>query len=443
MLNSWTYEDECMKKYIFFFLFNFLALYFSVSYAGKVSENILADAELMESIGVEQLEEYISQGADVNARGRDILAMITGKDVNIVKSVFKGGGKDDEKTNDLGNSDVTPLMYALKGQNYAIIPTLLNNGADVNAHDSSGNSVLIYACRFKANADVIKMLIKYGANINARDNDWKSVLMYASQNDNVEILQILVNAGANINAKMENGTTALTIAAQNNPNLNVVKFLLENGADINARVMLKAVQTISSTTKNIRKKQKAIKATTNLDVTEVAKTATSWYAKTKGIFMDNDIKEGAEDTANKLTEVEEIYNNAEGKTVLMIACENTNPEIVEFLFNYKINVNERGPFGMTALMYACDSKTTSDVRAIKILLERGADTNIVNEYGETALDYLKDNKVKKENPEYWDVFELYNQIAEANLEAENINNSHSDDSQNNQTSNPDEEELWN
>ena len=44
---------------------------------------------------------------------------------------------------------------------------------------------------------------------------------------------------------------------------------------------------------------------------------------------------------------------------------------------------------------------------------------VVNEYGETALDYLKDNKVKKENSDYWDVFELYNQIAESDTQKNN------------------------
>lgn len=409
-----------MKKYIFLFVLCLITVRYQISYAGEITEDMLANEELMKDITIEQLEEYISQGADVNARVRDILAMLAGNDINIVKSMFRGNGADKEETKNLGNSDVSPLMYALKGQNYAIIQTLLDNGADVNEHDSSGNSVLIYACRFKANEDVIKMLINYGANVNARDNDWKSVLMYASQNDNVEVLRILVNAGANINAKMENGSTALTIAAQNNPNLDVVKFLLENGADINARVMLKAVQTISSTTKNIRKKQKAIKATTNLDVKKVAKTAVSWYAKTKGIFMDDTtISEGTEEASNKLSEVEKIYNNAEGKTVLMVACENTNPEIIELLLNYEIDVNAKGPFGMTALMYACDSKTSSDVSGIRTLLQHGANTMVVNEYGETALDYLKDNKVKKENSDYWDVFELYNQIAESDTQKNN------------------------
>lgn len=411
-----------MKKYILLLIFSFMVFHCQISCAQTIDKDILADEDLMKTITLEQLDDYISKGADVNAKGRDLVNILMGKDLELMKAVINV--KSDQETKDLGNSDISPVMYALKGGNFEVIQKLLDNGADVNAHDSAGNTVLIYACRFKADENIIKMLVKYGANVNARDNNWKSVLMYACQNDNVEILKILVQAGANVNAKMEDGTTALIIAAQENPNIEITKFLLDNGADINARVMLKAVHKISTTAKNIRKKQKAIKATTNLGVDEVASKAASLYAKTKGIFVDdNSIKEEMDNVADKIGGVEQIYNNAMGKTVLMVAGDNKNPEIISFLLNYNIDINAQGPFGMTALMYACDSKTSSDVSGIKTLLEHGAETQTVNEYGETALDYLKDNDLKKENPEYWDVFELYNQISESgNQVIDNKNN---------------------
>ena len=420
-----------MTKYAILIIFSFIAFYGQISYAQDISDDILANEELMKNITTEQLEDYIAQGADVNAKGRNIVGLIMGKDIKIVKSIVNEYTDEKEETKGLGNSGISPLMYALKNKNFAVIKTLLDNGADVNAHDSLGNTVLMYACRFNADKDIVKMLIRYGANVNARDNNWKSVLMYASQNDNLEILKILVQSGANVNAKMEDGTTALIIAAQNNPNIEIVKFLLDSGADIEARVMLKAVHNINSTTKNIRKKQKAIKATTNLDMKDVTNKAVSWYAVSKGFFLNEDeIKEKTDSVADKFDGVEQIYNNAMGKTVLMVACDNINPEILAFLLNRKVDINAKGPFGMTALMYACDSKTSSDVTGVKILLKHGADTEAVNEYGETALDYLKDNDIKKENSEYWDVYELYNKISEsANLPEEPINNNSTDNSE--------------
>lgn len=434
-----------MKKYIRLLIFSLIIFHCQNSYAQNVSENILADEKLMETITPEQLENYIAQGADVNAHGRDLVALLMGKDLQIVKTMINGHEDENTETKDLGNSDISPLMYALKGKNFAVIPTLLDNGADVNAHDSAGNSVLIYACRFNADEDTVKLLIRHGANVNARDDDWKSVLMYASQNDNIEILRILVQAGANVNARMEDGTTALLIAAQNNPNVEITKFLLENGADINARVMLKAVHNINTATKNIRKKQKAIRATTTIGVEDVTNKALSLYAKAKGLYVnDNDIKETTDGVADKFGDVEQVYNNAEGKTVLMVACDNKNPEIIKFLLGYKIDINARGPFGMTALMYACDSKTSSNVTGIRTLLEHGANPKIVNEYGETAMDYLKDNEIKRENSEYWDVFELYNHISESgNGQQKSITENKDKNNENaSEAASEDEDDFW-
>jgi ankyrin repeat protein len=55
---------------------------------------------------------------------------------------------------------------------------LLDHGADINAVDSSGNTVLHAAfeklCR--ENYDYIKMLLDHGADINAVNNSGKTVL---------------------------------------------------------------------------------------------------------------------------------------------------------------------------------------------------------------------------------------------------------------------------
>lgn len=403
---------QTMKKYIFFAIFGLISLHCQTPYAQTVAEDILADEELMKTITPEQLEQYLANGANINTQGSNMIARVMGKDIKFIRSVINGYSGENKETKNLGNSGISPLMYALKGRNFGIIKTLLEKGADVNSHDSLGNTALMYACRFNADEHIIRMLIKFGGNVNARDDEWKSVLMYASQNDNVEILRTLVQAGANVNAKMEDGTTALIIAAQTNPNPEIVKFLLDSGADIEARVMLTAVQSINSVTNKIRKKQKAIKATTNINMQEVANTALSIFAAQNGVYVDAD----SNVASGVLNEVEQIYNNVDGKTVLMAACDNKNPAIVALLLSYNVNVNAVGPFGMTALMYACDSKTSSDVNAIKTLLKHGAKTKFVNEYGETAMDYLKNNGIKKENPEYWDVFELYNQVAQSEME---------------------------
>ena len=57
-----------------------------------------------------------------------------------------------------------------------------------------------------------------------------------------------------------------------------------------------------------------------------------------------------------------------------------------------ININIQNDDGLTPLMYACGTK---DVDICKLLLDNGAQTNIKNRKGETALIFSKDEEIKK------------------------------------------------
>jgi ankyrin repeat protein len=56
----------------------------------------------------------------------------------------------------------------------------------------------------------------------------------AAWNGHLEIVKLLLEHGADVNAKMEGLGTALHLAASNG-HLEIVKLLLENGADVNAK----------------------------------------------------------------------------------------------------------------------------------------------------------------------------------------------------------------
>lgn len=81
--------------------------------------------------------------------------------------------------------------------------------------------------------NALKILLKSGADPSAKLDDYgRMAFMLAAANGYVEILKFLVKNGADINATSDYNRTALILAARNG-HLEVVKILLENGADPN------------------------------------------------------------------------------------------------------------------------------------------------------------------------------------------------------------------
>ena len=106
----------------------------------------------------------------------------------------------------------TPLEITSVGKNLEMIDFLIKNGADVNdTKHPEGTTPLMYAVRFSS-PKIVDKLIKEGANINAKDNKGQTVLMHALWNyssDSLKIIETLIQKGANIDAKNICGETAL------------------------------------------------------------------------------------------------------------------------------------------------------------------------------------------------------------------------------------------
>ncbi len=115
------------------------------------------------------------------------------------------------------------------------VQELLNNQSDlINATSPDGFSPLGLACFF-GHADTVKLLVAQGADINqVSKNDWQvQPLHSAVAARNLEIVTFLLLNGAEVNSQQQHGFTALHAAAQNG-DAEMIKLLLEHKADINA-----------------------------------------------------------------------------------------------------------------------------------------------------------------------------------------------------------------
>jgi ankyrin repeat protein len=150
---------------------------------------------------------------------------------DVVDLLKKAGAKRDD------NEDINKTLLAMaidadtKGVRY-----LIDEGADVNAKDDNGKTVLMFAAEM-GSSDLIEYLIENKADVNAMDNDGNTALLGAVQGFSLYqtcIVKMLIDYGADVNAKNHSGDTALIEAVRTSRHTEVVKLLITHGADVNA-----------------------------------------------------------------------------------------------------------------------------------------------------------------------------------------------------------------
>ena len=145
-------------------------------------------------------------------------------DVEALRRELAAGTDVDVRTpvSEANDGYQTPLQRALvpfpklERSVLACCRLLLEAGADVNARDAQGDSVLHYiACRCN-NAvaiPILRLLIDAGADVNARGKQSKTPLHWAAEyRGSAKAIEFLLRAGAAANAKKDGDNTPLNLA---------------------------------------------------------------------------------------------------------------------------------------------------------------------------------------------------------------------------------------
>lgn len=96
------------------------------------------------------------------------------------------------------------FIKACENGNLEFVRNVLeHNKSFANTEDEDGNIPLIQANANRLNRDMTKLLLDYGANVNAMDRSGCSVLLAITGDfdEDVDLVRLLINAGANVNAK--------------------------------------------------------------------------------------------------------------------------------------------------------------------------------------------------------------------------------------------------
>ncbi|CAK8998212.1 Ankyrin-2 (ANK-2) (Ankyrin-B) (Brain ankyrin) (Non-erythroid ankyrin) [Durusdinium trenchii] len=281
------------------------------------------------------LTALLDKGADKDQKDEDEggaalhYAALRGH-VEIVRALLEAGAEKDIQH----HAGWTPLLLAVRSGHVEVVQELVKAGAAKDIKQEDGQTALHFAAR-ESHLEILKELLVAGATKEVQDNEGLTPLLLAAARGHVEIVKELIQAGASNDVKDNAGRTALHFAAREG-HMEIVKELLAAGA-----------------TKDVQD---------NEGHTVLHSAAKEGHAEI--------VKELLAAGATK-----EIQDN-NGKTAADLAWKEGETEIVELL---------EDPAETLARWTVLKAAEKGRLDVLKALLEQGADKDLKDDEGKTAL----------------------------------------------------------
>lgn len=280
-----------------------------------------------------------------------------------------------EKNNELikikDQNGTTPLHFACSGKHLEVQKYLIEKGADVNAQEIDLSAPLHYAV-FRNHTEGVELLIVKGANVNALDSKKHTPLHLASQNGMKDIVTVLVKNGAQLELKDDYGRTPLVLGSRERGGPEVIKILLEAGADVNS---------IDNSKFN-------------------ALTLAAWRGNKEVVEILLNFKAKLPEDSNVLNE---LVSSSVQKGILRLfkividtgfdvkklpillndAASGGSKEMIQILIDQGLKINDKDINGWTPLHYAA---WNGREEAVQMILQNGGDVNVRNLAGQTAYN---------------------------------------------------------
>lgn len=344
----------------------------------------------------EELLALIAEGADLNIgnESESLTPLMKASPENMRILVQAGTEVDYRvKSSRVWGTDFTALWFLSTQGTPEQIATLIELGADIEATNAYGFTPLARASLY-GKQEQVETLLAFGANIEARVTPREArykikesgftPLMLA----NPRTVHALINAGARLEARTERGETPLMLTK----NKDVMRALLEAGADVNARALdgRRALYMIPAHVLDgcDSKTQARIKA--ELSRVSIGE-GTAPKNKRKMQFPIGDLAAAVEAGAN--LDIPVIENEDEFTetpydglaTLLMEASKNGQLRRVEALLKAGASADASNEERQNALMWA--SAGGASWKILHRLVEAGADLEAADVYGRTPVHF--------------------------------------------------------
>lgn len=245
---SWKFLDADNIPLAMVLVFYFTATLLDGAIGGRDMQDVLAS--LRERFGGDSDAKKVLLEKGIAYDRKTFFEFIQEGDTETVK-LFLDSGMHVDGVDPL-NTD-TPLSLAARNGNKELVKLLLERKADVNKAAKHGLPPVWSTAYDFDDTTVLQLLVNHGADIDVKNSDGKTLLMEAAEALSIESVKLLLEHKADINARAHDGHTALTYAIErmeradedssgraldmNQESYQMTRFLLENGADPNVKIL--------------------------------------------------------------------------------------------------------------------------------------------------------------------------------------------------------------
>ena len=331
----------------------------------------------------------IDSGANINAKDSNnstplLLAMhYYPKDIELAKKLIARGAEINIRNNQ-GNS---PLLSAVENNNLELAQFLIDKGADFNILNSSGETLLFKAVE-KGDQQIIKLLIELGININHRNNSNLTAIFKVFHNHKKggkqAILELLIAQGAEINIRDNNNRTFLSyVAGDKNISSSVVELLLSSGLEVDP-IDTQGYTPLSYAVNNSN--WQVVKILINHGADVNIKVSHNTITPVLKAIIENNLE-----ITKLLLDYKADLNISDNQTMSLLVnklnSDSINKEIFKLLIDRGLNINTQNEKGNTLLSLVVDhySHSKDKLKIVEFLIANGADVNIRDQAGRSVL----------------------------------------------------------
>ena len=305
--------------------------------------------------------------------------------LNIIKAwIEQGADWPDDLANEVAVAPLNPKALAMidalrNGDRQTFLKFVAEDAKLLNARGPEGSTPFMYAVLY-SDASFLEQLLKKGADPNARNDVKATPLMWAATN--LENTRVLVTHGADVNATSDDIRTPLIIAAGRPGGAPIVKLLLDRGANPNP-------------TKNPFAEPSPFVQATLAGDDESMRLLLDHGAQikdTSGLALSLAVTVNCAKCVDLL--VSKNLNKDDYTFALLVTAFLGDAKAIRLMLDHGADVNVPDPLGRTVLMYAALSDSMP-LESVRLLVEHGANVNAKSlharsaDTGQSVLDIAK------------------------------------------------------